>query len=100
MVKIIKGRGEGKTTELIKMSHDTNTYILVANANRVREIADMAREMELSIPFPVTVDEYFSSHGFQGSFIRNILIDDAEDVLKTVFNRLIIDAITLTTESE
>ena len=100
MIKIIKGRREGKTTELIKMSHYTNTYILVANRDRVDEISNMAREMKLDIPFPVTVDEYFSSHGFQGSFIRNILIDDAEDVLKTVFSRVIIDAITLTKESE
>ena len=38
MKKIILPRGKGKTTELIKLSADTQKYILVADRNRVREI--------------------------------------------------------------
>lgn len=38
MKKIIKPRGAGKTTELIKLSHDTWTYILVTNAKRQKDV--------------------------------------------------------------
>lgn len=99
MKKIILGHGEGKTQKLIRISHETCTYILVANADRQREIAHMAREMKLDIPFPVTVNDYLHTK-FRGSFIKHILIDDAEDVLQRVFYTVEIDAITLTKDDD
>ena len=99
MKKIIKPRGAGKTTELIKLSHDTWTYILVTNAKRQKEVFSMARKIGIDIPNPVTVDDYMRTQ-FKGSYIKNILIDDAEDVLKCFLSRVNIDAITLTKEDE
>ena len=99
MKKIILGRGQGKTTELIKLSHETNTYILVANFQRQREVAKMADEMGLSIPYPVTVCDYMRTH-FLGSYIKHILIDDADDVLQQIFNCVTIDAITMSPDEE
>lgn len=94
MLKIIKGRRTGKTTELIKISEKTHAYILVATSQRQQLIAYMASSMGANIPYPVTVEEYMRNQ-FRGTLIENILIDDADDVLRVVFSRLNIDAITM-----
>jgi hypothetical protein len=94
MNKIIKGRQQGKTTELIKRSAETGTYILVADRKRVQQVYRQAESMHLNIPYPVTVEEYMQS-GFRGSFINSILIDDADDVLSRVFSNVRIDTITM-----
>lgn len=88
-------RGAGKTTKLIQMSHDTWTYILVANPKRQGVVAKMARDLKIDIPYPVTVDDYLRCK-FQGSYIRKILIDDADDILKAFFPNIEITAITMT----
>lgn len=94
MLKIIKGRRTGKTTELIKISEKTQAYILVANKKRQQLIANMALSIGVTIPYPVTIEDYLRNH-FRGTFIKNILIDDADDVLKTIFGTVNIDAITM-----
>lgn len=94
MLKIIKGRRTGKTTKLIKISENTQAYILVANRKRQQLIANMAISIGGNIPYPVTVEDYMKN-SFRGSFIKNILIDDADDVLKTIFCTVNIDAITM-----
>lgn len=92
---IAKPRYIGKTTELIKLSAKTNAYILVANRSRQKMVAELARSMNINIPYPVTVDDYMRTK-FRGSFIKHILIDDADDVLRIFFNIVVIDAITIT----
>ena len=54
---IIGGRGSGRTTELIRMSAENNIYIVCLDRRRALNIAAMAREMGLIIPFPITVEE-------------------------------------------
>lgn len=56
--------------------------------------------MGYKIPQPVSVSDYMTSHGFRGSYIKKIYIDDADDVLKSIFNTVIIEAITITKEEE
>lgn len=92
---IYKSRGKGKTTELIKMSAEKNLYILVADRNRQREVFNLARDLNLNIPFPITVEDYFRDK-LRGSFINTILIDDADYVLQQIFNTVVIDTITIT----
>lgn len=96
MLKIIKGRRTGKTTELIKISEKTHAYIVVATSRRQQLVADMARSMGANIPYPVTVEDYMRNQ-FRGTLVENILIDDADDVLRVIFSRLNIDAITMST---
>lgn len=96
MLKIIRGRRTGRTTELIKISENTQAYILVANIQRQKLVADMARNMGANIPYPVTLDDYMRNQ-FRGSFIKNILIDDADDILCAIFYTVHIDAITMST---
>lgn len=95
MKVIAKPRRGGKTSELIKLSAETNTYILVANKQRQKEIVRLADLMNINILYPVTVDDYMKTQ-FRGSFIKNILIDDAEDVLRAFLYTVTIDAITVT----
>ena len=95
---ILKGRGEGKTTELIKESAKTGKYILTADRNRVCKIDEMAKRMGLHIPFPITVEEAMR-YRFRDSFINRILIDDADDVLRMIF-QVEIDTITLTKDKK
>ena len=94
----IARRGCGKTTKLIRRSAEENLYILVATEKRAFDIVKMAKEMDLEIPYPVTVDEYFRGHKFRGSSIHRdgLLIDDADDVLKAIFFGISIKEITLT----
>lgn len=100
MELIIRGRGNGKTVELIKRSAATQTYILTANKQRAHAVFWQAREMGLNIPYPVTIDDYFSTHGFTGSFIKSVYVDDADEVLKRIFYRVNIEAVTMTDEAE
>lgn len=93
---IYKSRGKGKTTELIKMSAEKNLYILVADKNRQREVFNLARDLNLNILFPITVEDYFRSDKLRGCFINTILIDDADYVLQQIFNTVVIDTITIT----
>ena len=59
---IIKERGTGKTTELIKRAAKDSLYILTANRMRAGCIAKFARRMGLFIPFPVTMEEYLKGN--------------------------------------
>lgn len=99
MQKIIKGRGEGKTTELIKMSYKTGDYIVVCTEARRKAICEQAKEMGLHIPYPVIFEEYQQCR-FRGSFVRKILIDDADDMLRHIFKEVEIEAITMTGSSD
>lgn len=100
MKKIFRPRQRGKTTELIKLSEETGHYILVADRRRADCVFQMAEKMGCHILNPVTVYDYFRTHGFRGSYIKDILIDDADAVLQMVFDCVNVEAITMTFEEE
>jgi hypothetical protein len=93
---IYRGRGEGKSTDILKQSADTGIYILCANQQAAQSLARQASDLGLHIPYPVTVEDYRRTHGFRGSFIQHVLIDDADLVLQEVFNSVFIEGISLT----
>ena len=99
MIKIFRPRQRGKTTALIKMSEATGSYIMTSTRMRARCIFQMANEMGCNIPNPIIVEDYFRSGGMRDSFIKDILIDDADDVLRTIFRNVNIEAITMTYEN-
>lgn len=90
---IYKKRGAGKTVELIMSSYKTGAHILVCSNNRIRELEELSKKLDIPIAKPYTWDD-FCRGKMQG--IHNILIDDTEDVLKTIFRGMNVDAITLT----
>ena len=77
MERVIGGRRRcGKTSKLIQLSHDHNLYILCANERRREIIAKQAKEMGLSILWPVIPAEA------PFRYIHNVLVDDVEAVLE------------------
>ena len=95
MKKIIRPRQTGKSSELIRIAEETNAYIIVATRGRAVYLADLAQKQGRHILFPVTLREYEQSR-FRGSYIRHVLIDDADAILEQVFKEVTIDAITMT----
>lgn len=84
-MKIIKtNRGQGKTTELIKISNREWKYIVCLDKGRVKNIVSIANEMGLEIPFPLTVSKLPLTFGQR---IGSVLVDDVEDVLEWLINR-------------
>lgn len=78
----IGGRQSGRTTRMIKKAAENNIYILVANQSRAYTVYEMAHRMGLSIPFPVTVWELQNKNLVGRRHIREVYVDDADDVLE------------------
>ena len=79
-MKIIRTeRGKGKTTELIKQSARDWSYILCMNKVNAHHVFDMAREMGLDIPFPITPSD-LPLRGLTCS----VLIDEIDYILPTL----------------
>lgn len=90
---ICRKRGRGKTLKLIQECFYRNredggnyTYILVADGQRAHWLFNFAKEKQYNIPYPITVNEIMHS-GLAGSFIKNLLVDDAEEVLECFIGR-------------
>ena len=83
MKVIARGRNSGKTMEIIKESALTGSYILVRDHSEVEIIAQLAQQMNLSIPYPVTVSE-MSLGRIQGTSLKRdgVLVDNAGQVLE------------------
>lgn len=77
-----KPRGGGKTTAMIYTSAITGYPIIANSHQKASFIANKAKEMELSIPDPLTSEEV--RHGaLRGTGVTDALIDDAEGIIET-----------------
>lgn len=74
----------GKTTELIKISSTNKTPIIVLNIRRKQEIEHIAKRKGIRIPEPIILDRYITGR-MDGIRINEILIDDIEDILSSIF---------------
>ena len=88
-------KGCGKTTMLLEYSDNTGKYILTANERTKSMLKHQAKDLGFNIPEPVTVNEYFSSGKLKGSYIKDVLIDDADMVLQQVFDTVNISIMTM-----
>lgn len=77
-----------KTTELVRLSAETNTPILCQHPSY---IVDLAKELALTIPAPIDLRDY------KPRTVERILVDDAEVVLSQLLGAKI-DAMTLSDE--
>lgn len=77
MKMIILERGKGKTIELIKLSAETGCYIVCFDIEEVSRVVCLSKEMGMSIPFPLTFQE-FASGQYYAKGIKGFLIDNAE----------------------
>lgn len=80
---IISGRCRGKTTKLIQESSKTGRYILVKSRSEAKIVSQMARDLGLSIPYPVTLYEITAGRIDGSSILRDgILVDNGISILE------------------
>lgn len=73
-------RQHGKTTLLIVLSHFTNARIITATMRSARNVEELARRLNLSIPTPLDYKTFL-----HGKYRDKILIDELDCVLKQIF---------------
>ena len=79
MKVIYKGRGRGKTYDMIKLASENKGYILCSTVRQAQHIYDLSKDMGLSIHFPITHADLPLT---KGQRIDSILIDNAEDFIE------------------
>lgn len=85
MKTIFGDRRTGKTTTAINLSSDTGAYIVCSDMKQATNIARMANEMKLKIPFPLTFHEFLEKQ-YYGEGIKSFIIDDLENLLRCITN--------------
>lgn len=98
-MQIILGRrGSGKTTKLIKLSAETQSYIVCRSQDEAARISSIATEMKLNIPFPLTYSEFIQKQ-FYARGIKGFLIDNAEALLQSMAGSVPVNGITMTCDN-
>ena len=57
MKVIYKGRGQGKTYDMIKLASENKGYILCSTLHQAQHIYDLSKDMGLIIHFPITYND-------------------------------------------
>lgn len=94
MKVIYKGRGQGKTYDMIKLASENKGYILCSTIQQAQYIYELSKDMGLSIHFPITYSEMPLT---KGQRIDSILIDNAEDFIEMAVGKKV-SAISITDE--
>jgi hypothetical protein len=77
---LVYGRGQGKTTELIKMCAKQGGYMVVHSRNEASRVFHAAKEMGEDIPFPLTFDELLKGQ-YYGPGVHQVFIDNVDMLL-------------------
>ena len=96
MKVIRKGRGQGKTYDMIKLASENKGYILCSTVRQAQHIYNISKDMGMDIHFPITYSDLPLTKGQQ---IDNILIDNAEDFIEKSVGKKV-SAISITDEEE
>jgi hypothetical protein len=78
---IVRGRQGGKTTELIRRSAGTGGYIVCTDYRRAQQIARHAKDLGLSVPFPLTVGEW-QGRAYYPRGTCGLLFDDLDRIVQ------------------
>lgn len=97
MKVIYKGRQQGKTTEIIKECAANKKYSLIVCMSRreCERVFGMAKEMELTIPYPITYEE-FLNHRYAGQNIDAFYIDNIDILLQSLSRGVPINTVSIT----
>ena len=76
------GRGDGKTTQLVKYAAKNHVMILVGNKTSKYYVEDVAKDLKLNVDV-ITVYDF---NKIKNKNIYNIVIDDVEFVLSQLLN--------------
>lgn len=93
---IIKDRATGKTTQLLYTSATTQYPIIVRNHSQVKFLLEKAKELNLTIPIPLTVEEFRNR---MGRICDCVLIDEGYDLIGEALDSYLgahVAAVTLT----
>lgn len=94
---ILRPRGAGKTTEIVKWCVEKGGYIVCKDLEECYRVAKIAKEAGYSIPFPISFDEFLSKPSY-GRNIQQFLIDDADLLLQRLARGAVVCVISLTQE--
>lgn len=93
---IIKDRATGKTTQLLYTSATTQYPIIAQNHSQVKFLLDKAKDLNLIIPLPMTVEECRNNRGMN---YDRVLIDEGYNLIGEALDAYIgthVAAVTLT----
>lgn len=77
---IMKDRGTGKTTQLLYTSATTQYPIMVQNKLQTKLLLDKAKDLNLIIPVPMTVEE-FKNGRCHGMNHDHVLVDEGYNLI-------------------
>lgn len=92
MERIIKDRGRGKTTELIRLSNEKQIPIMTMNRDSAQFIEHQAKMMGVKIPAPFFTRDY---NRYKGRKNNRVLVDELDQVLEALLD-IQIEGYTLT----
>lgn len=95
---LIKDRAKGKTTQMIYTSESTGYPIVVETQMQKNFIMDKAKEMDVIIPEPITLDE---ANNIRGRIKPNdkVIVDEGYNIIEKALKAYIgcdVVAVTLT----
>ena len=96
MKVIARPRQGGKTTELIRLAAEEFLYVVCPDQAQVRYVANLARDMGLDIPFPLSWAEY-SVGRYNGRGIKGFVIDNLDSCIQQM-TTVPVRAVSLTDE--
>lgn len=99
MELILKSRQMGKTTEIIKIAAKNFSYIVCCGVQEADRVFKLAKNMELDIPYPLTIEE-FTNGRFYTAGTKGLCIDNAEFVFQKMAMGVPINAISFTWPKE
>lgn len=92
---ICKGRGKGKTIDLITLAGNTNKLIVCSTQKEADRIHRVARKLGMRIHVPITYTEFLRGD-FYIPGMQSFLIDNVEELLQKIGRGVPIEAITIT----
>lgn len=93
---IARGRQQGKTRDLIIDSAASGATIICPNEEMVDYTKRMSKDMGIDIPTPLSFQRF--PENLRGTGIKNIMIDNADIILRNMFRPYNILEVTLSDE--
>ncbi len=90
-------KGQGKTTQLIKIAHKSGSYIICESRDEAARVFRQAEKMGTPIRFPITFANFLLGE-FHGTGCPSFMIDNADLLLQRMGRGVPLLAISLTVE--
>lgn len=95
---ILRGKSQGKTTDLIVKAAKDFLHIVCHSKREANRLLEQARDMNLDIPFPITIDEFIKGK-FYNKEIKGFCIDNVEFLLQKLARGIEVTCITASLKS-